>query len=493
MYKCSKCGKEYEGNFCPYCGEKRSKENFCSNCGAEIDGDLQFCPNCGNSLVSQKVDGGKNRSNTGNFKEKIFSLLKWVPVLSFSLFSLLLFAFFAAPIAVVPVLRESYGSAYTLAAEIPDLKGETVALIIFAVLSIISLAAVWAVRYVHCFGYRRINVFGKKMNLSQSLEYVSFVFYLIFFLLGCIICGKIATLDGGIGLMSAGACPVLVLVFSIIFALFATGALVARYFLKKYYPEYANRENEKENAEFEDYRVKIEKLARSDAPVEPQKVEKPKAPLKAAKLKKKKVQAELFGLVFVAVATIVFTFALIIFDSIIDYEEYDGKRTSWYLNVYLLSGAAALMVIAALLTLCIRIKNVNAKKIYKQGFLIFSTLISIGAIFPYSIMLIVEPLAEFSGNISYNLEMEILCSFIASGVIALFGLVAFFWNLAVIIRIKKIKKNEEKFREMNEQLNEYETMKDEYLSYLKQYDAYSKQYKKHRRSVKVYDKIMRNR
>ncbi len=49
MYKCKKCGREYEGNFCPDCGEKRTG-NFCPNCGSELEEGRNFCPNCGYKL-----------------------------------------------------------------------------------------------------------------------------------------------------------------------------------------------------------------------------------------------------------------------------------------------------------------------------------------------------------------------------------------------------------------------------------------------------------
>ena len=55
--KCSNCGTEFEGSFCPECGTKegidKSKEetnpdkvyNKCKNCGTTYEG--FFCPECG--------------------------------------------------------------------------------------------------------------------------------------------------------------------------------------------------------------------------------------------------------------------------------------------------------------------------------------------------------------------------------------------------------------------------------------------------------------
>lgn len=47
--KCTNCGNEFEGNFCPVCGTPAEKSSpahhVCSQCGKEYDGN--FCPSCG--------------------------------------------------------------------------------------------------------------------------------------------------------------------------------------------------------------------------------------------------------------------------------------------------------------------------------------------------------------------------------------------------------------------------------------------------------------
>ena len=45
---CVKCGTEYEGKFCPNCGEPAPKKRFCPKCGAEImDPKITTCDKCG--------------------------------------------------------------------------------------------------------------------------------------------------------------------------------------------------------------------------------------------------------------------------------------------------------------------------------------------------------------------------------------------------------------------------------------------------------------
>ncbi len=47
MY-CVKCGKEYEGQFCPHCGQAAPAKRYCPGCGAEItDPNITECPGCG--------------------------------------------------------------------------------------------------------------------------------------------------------------------------------------------------------------------------------------------------------------------------------------------------------------------------------------------------------------------------------------------------------------------------------------------------------------
>ena len=52
--KCEKCGTEFEGHFCPECGEAAVKtKNVCAECGMEFEGN--FCSNCGRSAKEKEV------------------------------------------------------------------------------------------------------------------------------------------------------------------------------------------------------------------------------------------------------------------------------------------------------------------------------------------------------------------------------------------------------------------------------------------------------
>ncbi len=49
--KCSKCGVEFEGKFCPECGTPADGKARCPKCGAERRQDEKFCSECGYSYV----------------------------------------------------------------------------------------------------------------------------------------------------------------------------------------------------------------------------------------------------------------------------------------------------------------------------------------------------------------------------------------------------------------------------------------------------------
>ena len=56
MNHCTKCGADFEGNFCPHCGTRVEEElTACPRCGARRGEGTQFCANCGFSY--EKKDG----------------------------------------------------------------------------------------------------------------------------------------------------------------------------------------------------------------------------------------------------------------------------------------------------------------------------------------------------------------------------------------------------------------------------------------------------
>ena len=72
--KCSKCGTEYEGNFCPKCGTAADPNcNVCPKCGqARTDND-RFCKNCGYDYQNHQAN------RIGNIGTSAVAAIKRVP------------------------------------------------------------------------------------------------------------------------------------------------------------------------------------------------------------------------------------------------------------------------------------------------------------------------------------------------------------------------------------------------------------------------------
>ena len=54
MHKCSRCGQEFEGNFCPECGTPSQEVKACPVCGVRVLGNVKFCPECGYPYTKAK-------------------------------------------------------------------------------------------------------------------------------------------------------------------------------------------------------------------------------------------------------------------------------------------------------------------------------------------------------------------------------------------------------------------------------------------------------
>lgn len=274
MNKCTNCGTEFEGKFCPECGAKWQEEKICPRCGATLKSSVKFCNECGYAFAPadepplrpappERTQTAVQTAPAGFFTEerlhKIYTLLGSVPVLLFALFSLLLFAFFAAPVAVASLGGEelfgedmgsaSLGNVYQMCgySELPSLQGSMTALIVFAVFALLLAGAAAAARIVPDMREKEIGFGNFHVALPRLLVYAEYAFYLIFFIVACVAFGAIGSADEGMGMFSAGACPILLIVFSILFALFSAGAEVGKHFLGKKFPAFA--QEERDNAE----------------------------------------------------------------------------------------------------------------------------------------------------------------------------------------------------------------------------------------------------
>ena len=169
---------------------------------------------------------------------KVYKLLYFVSACAFALMTVLLFAFFAAPVATDPFFGMSAGSGYDLLGQASGLQGALIALLVFALFGL-ALAVLMLVQvFKKPLRHRTVKVFGRTFCQETALNALAGLWLFVYFLLGCILCGQAA----GLGL-SAGAFPALVIVFSILAGICAA-APVLRYFLAKREPALAGPERE---------------------------------------------------------------------------------------------------------------------------------------------------------------------------------------------------------------------------------------------------------
>ena len=255
MNRCPNCGYMFEGKFCPECGTKLEDEKHCPECGAVCAGSQKFCNECGHAFVQASnaaSDEHKPERNNAKAVNVLYAALRYVPCALAALFSLLVFAFYAAPVAVMPggellgesIPAESYGNVYSMysgiLSEIPDLKSAMLAVIILAVVGVVYAAVTAAIFFMPQTKDREVSVFGKvRMGLGETLAAASVVWYLIFLIVGAVIMGKISAFDGGAGVIASGACPKLLIAFSVIFMAAAVAAVAVRAVFARKQPELA--------------------------------------------------------------------------------------------------------------------------------------------------------------------------------------------------------------------------------------------------------------
>ncbi|MCH5160095.1 MAG: leucine-rich repeat protein [Clostridiales bacterium] len=279
MNKCPRCDAEFEGKFCTNCGAQWEEEKICPQCGATLASSVRFCNHCGHSFVANTQRQASNNSGTGsaNVKQTVYSLLKFAPIAIFALFAVLLFAFYAAPVAELVVgmgfPNESLGNVYdtsSITSQMPELKGSLVTLIVLLVLSVVYACLAGVVAFLPKLKNRELNIAKWRMPLFVLMGYATTVFYLIAFATGIALLAKVSALDEGMGMLAAGSCPTLVLVFALLFALLAVGSVLVRFFLAKKSPELAQNEaKQRENYLTAEEARKNEFYATHSAPVAP--------------------------------------------------------------------------------------------------------------------------------------------------------------------------------------------------------------------------------
>ncbi len=282
MNQCSNCGFEFEGNFCPNCGTKFEVEKTCPQCGTILDSSSRFCNECGYSFAKETQPQPKEvKTESVLLKEpisftpdKLYCLLNYIPAVFFSLFAVLLYIFYATPVAKLiwgmGIPDSSLGNVYSLSsglfAEVPDIKKMFGLLVTLLVLCSV-LAAVWIVSLLlPSFRYQKLK--GKA--LSAWLFYGAVAVYAVYAVLGVVMIAMIKKADEGMDVLAAGAFPILAVVFSVLFVAISVGALAFRGQMVKKSPDVAKTEQKRMEAyqKAEDTR-RLEFYATHTAPTEP--------------------------------------------------------------------------------------------------------------------------------------------------------------------------------------------------------------------------------
>ncbi|MCM1195359.1 MAG: zinc ribbon domain-containing protein [Firmicutes bacterium] len=224
MNKCFKCGNEFEGAFCPQCGTKYVKEKVCPDCHATVDGNVKFCNYCGYAFDSEEKSAVKKKTRSyvssadmPDFWNIMSKVLPKLSIFIFALFSLLTWAFFAAPFA--NFFGISLGNVYTtINGTIDDYLPIAQSSLAFAVIGV----AYAVVAIVLIFAPATSHVKAGKATLTQILSACGCLLYIPFIVLG----GETMAKTKEIGAESEAFAGVII-AFSVVFLVFSLAAVIS--------------------------------------------------------------------------------------------------------------------------------------------------------------------------------------------------------------------------------------------------------------------------
>ena len=254
IHKCFKCGTEFEGNFCPECGEKYQEEKICPKCGAKQEGSARFCGSCGYSFVSPASSTGNKdtKNNVPENKSKIYSILLNLPSILFVLFSIALMLIFLTPVAESPsvsimgetIPSESFGNVYQISNyEDTSLTGSLTFLIALGAISVFLAFLVLICGLFYKLRYKKVTINSKSIYVRNILTGIGNVVFFITFIISCVILTQISSLDEGMGIITAGLAPILTLVFTLLSCIISIGCVAGCHVLNKRYPSLIEVQN----------------------------------------------------------------------------------------------------------------------------------------------------------------------------------------------------------------------------------------------------------
>lgn len=205
MNHCLHCNAEFDGRVCPACG---AVYKICPVCRSPLREEFLYCYHCGYSGLP------KPRQND----LRLNRILVLLPILYSAVFSLLLFALYAAPVATL--LGKSCGNVYQIMTGIflPE-KLRSAAIVMIAVAAVAVFCSMLYV-CVHA------------IRLEWARNFLACIFLFIY---GALIIACAYTIaqfgSGEERIFAAGACPIAILIFACVGVIQSFVSLVGRSYL----------------------------------------------------------------------------------------------------------------------------------------------------------------------------------------------------------------------------------------------------------------------
>lgn len=243
----------FNGKFCPECGAEYKDKNQCPKCGAQCEAEAKFCTVCGYSFSGKTAAGSteakpaapkpaEHKNTNQNSAARLHTALSVLPAALLGLFTVLSLIFFALPtgVAVSFLGSESCGSVYQIFggyATILDIRGCTIAAIIFGVcgVPVTLFAALFTFSRLHAGERMRCSAYVR--NFKSIALGLGYGIYIAFIVISSVIIGTVSKSSNLLMQVDMGACPILLLVFSITFAVLSAACSIADYILKKNHTE----------------------------------------------------------------------------------------------------------------------------------------------------------------------------------------------------------------------------------------------------------------
>lgn len=275
MNKCSNCGTEFEGKFCPECGQRVQLAGVCPKCGAPHDEEVKFCPECGYSFVGQPAESGERKQEPREKKprepkpprekrerlpegtpaeRKTYETLRYLPSVLIALFAVLCLALFAADAGVMTMkdVTVKTGSIYDVAFKGTGALSDTLKATFALAVVTLFVSLVWmSFAFKNSLKGTTFKIAGKPCLYTALFNAVGVVLALAIMIVASVAFTQLKAAFGvveeleelGVTVKPAAGL-ILVLVCSILFALAAAACPVGRYCIAGSAPAIKEKENE---------------------------------------------------------------------------------------------------------------------------------------------------------------------------------------------------------------------------------------------------------